>query len=277
MATIDESASVSCIGAADLRNTSQLVSSKQVNPAGQALVKHEEPASAIGLVCGLAAIATGQSAAPAEFQQLDKAAPPTASTEPAQVVEIPNIVHIFQLACEAQSPYTHTWVSMGYQVHCYSKAQQLEECRAAGIELPAEHEHIHASDICRFAVLYNRGGIYADFDVEPNPSYSGPSLQAMMDPTYGAVFGWEAFMQTDEERALFWQMLPKSLCMWLVAAAPMRHIMKEIATAMVGNIRPQHAGESLDHYIHHTTGDLPPSPRLLLQTPTRSCRYSRSR
>ena len=166
---------------------------------------------------------------------------------------IPNVVHVFSKRCGAQVKHQRQWNRMGFQVKCYSNEDQLAECEKVGLRFTMRHMNIQVSDICRFAVLYTYGGIYADLDVQPNPAYRG-SLQDLVDPVYGTVIGFEANMVAPRDRAAFPTVLPRSVCMWVMGSQAHMQVLLDIAHKQLANIRPRHAGEGMDHYIHDTTG-----------------------
>lgn len=166
---------------------------------------------------------------------------------------IPNVVHVFSKRCGAQVKYQRQWNRMGFKVKCYSNEDQLAECEKVGLRFTMRHMNIQVSDICRFAVLYTYGGIYADLDVEPNPAYRG-SLQDLVDPLYGTVIGFEANMVAPRDKAAFPTMLPRSVCMWVMGSQAHSQVLLDIAHKQLSNIRPRRASEGMDHYIHDTTG-----------------------
>lgn len=167
---------------------------------------------------------------------------------------IPNVVHTFSRRCGNQLRHQREWNRLGFMVKCYDNQKQLEECAKVGITFNVRHLQIHVADVCRFAVLYTYGGLYADVDVQPNPGYKGSSLQDLVDNKYGILLGYEANMKSSRDRALFPTVLPRSLCMWIMGSQPRATAMLDVAKQLMQNIRLRRNGESLEHYVHLTTG-----------------------
>ena len=154
-----------------------------------------------------------------------------------------------------QPPFSFFWQRL---VACgsssYDNEQQREECTKVGITFNKRHLQVHVADVCRFAVLYSYGGLYADVDVQPNPGYKGLSLQDLMDTKYGVLLGYEANMKSSRDRAMFPTVLPRSICMWMMGSRPQASAMLDMANQLVQNIRLRRNGESIEHYVHSTTG-----------------------
>jgi hypothetical protein len=167
---------------------------------------------------------------------------------------IPSIIHIFTQKCPPILPYERQWKRMGFETRCYSTKDQIKECRKVGIDIVKQKVTlIQVSDICRFAVLYTYGGLYSDADVEPNPNFRG-QLGRMVDRRYGVIWGYEALFSSLQEKKRWPNMMDKSLCMWMVGAQPKSNYMIELARYLSGKIRSRKQGESLENYIHTTTG-----------------------
>lgn len=205
------------------------------------------------------------------------------------VIDIPRTVHTTVKGdCQTFWQYREWWNRLGYKTKCYTLMEQLAILEEYGMIFKStgngvgkivkrrylkttisnrnnnqsnyklENDailvlDIQISDISRFLILHKYGGIYVDSDVKPNGRWS-KELSRFVDPQYNVILGYEANMVSNIDRTRFPGVLPKSICMWTLISKPGSKVMLTIAKGLYKRIKPKRGGQSLDKYVHMTTG-----------------------
>lgn len=130
-----------------------------------------------------------------------------------------------------------SWASLnpGYGIHLWTDAASLRLIRA---RYPALHavwhllKPVEKGDATRYAVVHALGGVYADVDVKCKvPIDDWPGLD-----NHSAVLGYEAILDSEEERVHVQMPDLAPICQWTFAAAPRHWVMKNAIDIVVENV-----------------------------------------
>ena len=207
-------------------------------------------------------------------------------------INIPKIVHTTVRGdCQSFWIYREWWSRLGYETKCYNLMEQLAileefglvfKSSGSGVSTIVKRRNLKAkiminnnnnnnnkdnnkerdtiqvldvqiSDVSRFLILYKYGGIYVDSDVKPNIRWA-KQLSTFIDPKYEVIIGYEANMVSNFDKTTYSGVLPRSICMWTFLSKPGSKVMLTIARGLYKRIKPKREGQSLDKYVHWTTG-----------------------
>ena len=137
------------------------------------------------------------------------------------------------------------WRHLGYRARCINHSRMRRVVRRHCAHEP--QLDIQYADIARLLILYDWGGWYVDSDVLPTVR------SAKTFSFEETVFGLES--NFDAHTAKQMGMLPKSLAMWAIFGLRGDARLKSMACRLAAqSTRPRGVGESLDRYVHTTSG-----------------------